>query len=127
MHRMMELKEVLCDELNEYTDKRKLTYEDLDIIDKLTHSIKSLETILAMEGYGDGYSNDYRTAYTNNSYGNSYARNRDSMGRYSREAGYSNEANGKEGMAMELREAMDKATSEKEREAIQSCMKELGL
>ena len=121
MHKMMELKEALCDELNEYSSKRKLSYEDLDVIDKLTHSIKSIETILAMEGYDEGYSRDYRP-----SYGYSY-RNRDSMGRYSRDMEYSNDGHGKEGMAMELREAMDKATSEKEREAIQSCMKELGL
>ena len=122
MHKMMELKEILCDELNEYNGKRKLSYEDLDVIDKLTHSIKSIETILAMEGYDEGYSRDYRPDY-----GYSYARNRDSMGRYSRDDGYSRDGHGKEAMAMELREAMDKATTEKEKEAIKACMTELGL
>lgn len=121
MHKMMELKEALCDELNEYSSKRKLSYEDLDVIDKLTHSIKSIETILAMEGYDEGYSRDYRP-----SYGYSY-RNRDSMGRYSRDMEYSNDGHGKEGMAMELREAMEKAGTDKEREAIKACMTELGL
>lgn len=119
MHKMMELKEALCDELNEYSSKRKLSYEDLDVIDKLTHSIKSIETILAMEGYDDGYSRDYRP-----SYGYSY-RNRDSMGRYSRDMGYSNE--GDNPVARELKEAMDYAKTDKERDAIKAAMKELGL
>lgn len=116
MHKMMELKESLCDELNEYAAKRSFSFDDLDVIDKLTHSIKSIETILAMEGY----SYDDGPSY-------SYNRRRDSMGRYSRDMGYSNDGHGKEAVAMELREAMDKAGTEKEREAISACMKELGL
>lgn len=49
------------------------------------------------------------------------------MGRYSRDMGYSNDAHGKEAMAQELREAMNKASTDKEREAIKGCMMELGL
>lgn len=74
MHYMMELKDILCDELAQLTNKVKqeqLTSGSLDMIDKLTHSIKSVETVLAMNGYSSSRS-DY----------NSY-RNRDSMGRYS--------------------------------------------
>ena len=62
----------------------KMSMADLDAMDKLTHSIKSIKTTMAMmdaeEGgsYGDGY--DRRT------YARSYARRRDSMGRYSRRA-----------------------------------------
>lgn len=120
MHKMMELKDALCDELNEYSGKRKLSYEDLDVIDKLTHSIKSIETILAMEGYDDEYSRDYEPRYDR---GYSYARHRDSMGRYSRDE-YSNEDNP---IARELKEAMDYAKTDKEKEAIKQAMKELGL
>lgn len=115
MHKMMELKENLCDELNEYATKGRLSFDDLDVIDKLTHSIKSIETILAMEGYSYNDGPSY-----------SYAR-RDSMGRYSRDMGYSNDGRGKESLARELGEAMEKASTDKEREAIKSCMRELGL
>ena len=76
MHKMEMLRDRLCDELDELTGVEKISTSSLDAIDKLTHSIKSIDTILAMEK--SGYSNGipyYR--------GYSYARNRDSMGRYS--------------------------------------------
>ena len=84
MVKMEELKEMLCEELDKITKKGELSAGSLDVIDKLTHSIKSIDTIMAMEdaGYsGEDYS----------MYGNSYARGRgrnarrDSMGRYSSE------------------------------------------
>lgn len=86
MHKLYELKDMLMDELEKCTDKGELSAGSLDIVDKLTHSIKSIDTILAMEDAG--YSND---DYSYRDY--SYARGRrnarrDSMGRYSRR-GYS--------------------------------------
>lgn len=48
---------------------------DLDTIDKLTHTLKSIKAVLQMD---DGYSSRYD--YSRGSYG----RRRDSMGRYSR-------------------------------------------
>lgn len=89
------LKEMLCDELHGIVTKGEVSNSNLDKIDKLTHSIKSLDTIIAMEDYGDEHSGRryYRDSYNNGnmSYnnGNSYARGRtgnirrDSMGRYS--------------------------------------------
>lgn len=68
---MHKLRDMLEKELYAITDKGELSAGSLDIIDKLTHSIKSIDTIMAMEG----------------SY--SYGRKRDSMGRYSRDDGYS--------------------------------------
>ena len=121
MHKMEELKDMLVDELDEVTAKGKLTAGDLDTVDKLTHSIKSIDTILAM----DGYSNDYR--YDG---GMSYARKRDSLGRYSRENrnGYSRGYSyGKESMIQELRELMNDAETEKEREAIGRCIDEMNV
>ena len=82
MQYMMELKDILCDELAQITNKVKqeqLTSGSLDMIDKLTHSIKSVETVLAM----NGYSHDYRPTY--GTYEGSY-RNRDSMGRFSNDS-----------------------------------------
>lgn len=73
MHKMEELREMLCEELDKITKKGELSAGSLDVVDKLTHSIKSIDTIIAMED--SGYSSDYMR-------GNSYAK-RDSMGRYS--------------------------------------------
>lgn len=80
MAKMEELREMLCEELDKITKKGELSAGSLDVVDKLTHSIKSIDTIIAMEDAG--YSSDYMR-------GNSYARGRgsnarrDSMGRYS--------------------------------------------
>ena len=57
MKYMHTLEEMLSDELEEITKKGKLTVDTLDAIDMITHSIKSIDTILAMENAG--YSNDY--------------------------------------------------------------------
>ena len=72
---------------------------DLELVDKLTHALKSIKTTIAMMEADEeegGYSNRYsRTYYPRMSYADgvrSYAgrRNarRDSMGRYSRDNGY---------------------------------------
>lgn len=50
-----DLKEMLCDELDKIASKGELTAGSLDTVQKLTHSLKSIETIMAMEGYGDSY------------------------------------------------------------------------
>ena len=94
MEYMHELKEMLCDELRQIADKGELTAGSLDTIDKLTHSIKSIATIMAMEdsdysyenGNMGGNMNSYRGgSYRGGSYrGGSYAQRRDSRGRYSR-------------------------------------------
>lgn len=82
MAKMEELREMLCEELDKITKKGELSAGSLDVVDKLTHSIKSIDTILAMEDAGYS-SDDYSMR------GNSYARGRgsnarrDSMGRYS--------------------------------------------
>ena len=71
------LENMLCDELDKIAEQGELTAGSLDTVQKLTHSVKSLKTIEAMDDYSeDGYSR-----------GNSYAR-RDSMGRYSRDDSY---------------------------------------
>ena len=45
MHKIYELKDKLCDELEEYGDK-KLDAGSLEVIDKLAHSIKNLDKIM---------------------------------------------------------------------------------
>ena len=100
MHKMEELRDMLCEELDKLTKKGELSAGSLDVIDKLTHSIKSIDTIMAMEDAG----------YSNES-GYSYARRRDSMGRYSRDDGMSyrrdrgySRHDAKEELAMELKD-----------------------
>ena len=76
---MHELREMLLKELDKIQRKRELSAGSLDIVDKLTHSIKSIDTIMAMEDAG--YSNDY-------SYGRGRYAKRDNMGRYSNDMAY---------------------------------------
>ena len=51
MHKMVELREMLSAELDTIVGKGDISTGTLDLIDKLTHSIKSIDTILAMKGY----------------------------------------------------------------------------
>ena len=123
MHKIYELKDKLCDELEEYGDK-KLDAGSLEVIDKLAHTVKNLDKII--EKYED---EDYSSAYDDgmtggsyerggNRYGSRYAmargdgrgrgRNakRDSMGRYSSDNRM---------MVDELRELMNDAPDERTR------------
>lgn len=123
-----ELCEKVTEELSEANKKLeksgdKMTAGDVEYIDKLTHTLKSIKTVLAMSDYGD-HSNDggsYRRGNRGGSYDDrgSYARGRgrnarrDSMGRYSNERGYSRaEA---EEMVEQLRDLMADAPNEQTR------------
>lgn len=84
MEYMHELKEKLCDELEEIAKKGDLSAGDLDAVTKLAAATKDLLKIEMMEEDG-GYSQDgdwmARGTYDR---GHSYrGRKRDSMGRYS--------------------------------------------
>lgn len=112
MKELHELKEMLCDELKEY-GKKDLTAGTLDVVDKLAHALKSVETIIAMEEADDEYSGTYHTPRYRDG-GSSYARRgtyrrRDSMGRYSRDDGYSGAM---DDMADQLRTLMKDAPDE---------------
>ena len=76
MHKMMELRDKLMDELEQQAS-RQLTEQSLGLIDKLTHSIKSIDSVISMdiEGeYGDSFSGRrYRENYS----GEYSGRNRD--------------------------------------------------
>lgn len=110
MKELYELKEKLCNELKNYS-KKEMSSVSLEVIDKLAHTIKNLDRII--ENYGnDGYSGNY--GHMNGSYENrrdmSYARGRDSRGRYmTRDNDYSND----DRMVSELRMMMDDAPDER--------------
>lgn len=124
MDALYELKDKLCQELEEYGDK-ELSAGSLSTIDSLAHTIKNLDKII--ESYEE---EDYSGAYYDGSYegtgnmGGSYPRRysrergrgsyamargrgrnarRDSMGRYSRD---------NKMMAQELRDLMEDAPNE---------------
>ena len=127
MDAVYDLKDMLCEELEEYGKKDKLDVGGLEIVDKLAHTIKNLDKII--EKYEE---DDYSGAYYDGSYdngnmngnmngtsrrysmrrysgargdGRGRGRNarRDSMGRYSRDGRM---------MAQELRELMEDAPND---------------
>lgn len=127
MDYMYDLKEQLCEELKEYASKKDLSAGDLEMVHKLTDTIKNLDKIDALEDDGYSRSSDWeaRGSYER---GNSYrGRKRDSMGRYSRDGGYRmySREGFKDRMMEEMEALMDKAGSEREREAIRRCMMQL--
>jgi len=117
MHAIYELKEKLCDELEEYGEK-KLDAGTLDVVDKLAHTIKNLDKIIEnYEGenysgamYDDGMSYERGGRDRGGSYAMARGRGgnvrRDSMGRYSR-------ADGSKMMIEELRDLMNDAPDER--------------
>lgn len=131
MDYMHDLKEKLCDELEEIAHKPEMGAGDLEIIHKLTDTIKNLDKIEMLEDGGYSQAGDWE-ADMRGTYGrgSSYrGRKRDSMGRYSREGrggrgGYSRH-DAKEAMMEQMEMLMDQAGSEREREAIRRCMGQL--
>lgn len=132
---MHELKEKLCEELEEIARKPEMSAGDLEAAHKLTDTIKNIDKIELLEEDGEysragDWEADMRGTYGR---GSSYrGRKRDSMGRYSREGrdgrggrgGYSRDG-AKDEMMRHLDEMMESASSEKEREIIRRTMSQL--
>lgn len=126
MYDLRNLREMLCKELDEISEKREMSAGDLDAIQKLTSSIKNIYKIEMFEdgdySRDDGYSRggnwaaDLRGTYGR---GSSYrGRHRDSMGRYSR-------ADAREHMREQLDDMMRDTDDDKTREAIRRCMEQI--
>ena len=133
MEYMHELKEKLCKELDEIARKPEMGAGDLEIIHKLTDTIKNLDKIEMLEDGGYSQAGDWEIEGRAYNRGSSYARRkRDSMGRYSRDGrmmrgGYRDgrmysRAEAKDDMMDQMEALMEQAGSEKEREAIRRCM-----
>ena len=118
---------VLSEQISEVSRKTKngMSAGDLEMIDKLTHSLASVKKIMAFmddEGEYSGYypmGGSYRDSYRG-SYRGSYARKRDSMGRYSGERGYSRNA-----LADKMRDLMMDAPDDRTRQEIQRMVEKL--
>ena len=105
MEYIEKIKKMLCKELDEYAMKQKLTGGDLDMIWKLTDTVKNLDKISMLEESEEGYSEARGGRGRGRSYmgGSSYDDDmmyserrgrgryakRDSMGRYSSDMGSS--------------------------------------
>ena len=146
MKEYYEIKEMLCKELKEYAHKGELSAGSLDVIHKLTDTIKNIDKIEMLE------ESEY---YDEDSYegGGAYARGRgrnvkrDRMGRYSRDGeggeygrggyyvrggGYGrnngmmySRDDGKEEIIQNVRDMMKYAKNEHEREAFRRVLEEL--
>lgn len=117
--------DVLSDKLSEKTRRVKnggMSDGDLETIDKLTHALASVKKIMAFMEDEDGYSGlgGYRDSYRGSYRGGSYARKRDSMGRYSRERGYS-----RNDLADKMRELMEDAPDDRTRQEIHRMVEKL--
>ena len=90
MEKMMEIRDMLCDELEKFAEHGEVNASAVEMIDKLSHSIKSIDTILAMKGYSEDdmryerggsrrSGRSYRNGRSNRSYrgGNSMAEHKD--------------------------------------------------
>ena len=110
MKSMYDLRDMLCKELEEITRKGELGAGDLDIVHKLTDTIKNIDKIEAMEE--DGYSNrrDEYDMRGRSRRGTHYVR-----GPYCRYRGLDN-------MKRQLQEMLDNSDDESIRRAIQRCM-----
>lgn len=125
MEYMYELKEKLCRELEEVARKPEMGAGDLELIHKLTDTIKNIDKIDALED--DGYSRDGdwemegRGRYNR---GSSYARRRDSRGRYTSDRRYSRD-DAKTHMIEQMEQLMNGSQNEREREIIKRAMEQL--
>ena len=154
MEYIEKIKKMLCKELDEYAMKSKLTGGDLDMIWKLTDTVKNLDKISLLEESEEGYS-EARGRGRSYMHGSSYdddmmyserrgrGRNakRDSMGRYSSDDGMSyddtsyardgrsgmrgySRDDGKERMIEHLEDLAENADT-KSREAIHRAIKQI--
>lgn len=136
MEKLYDLKDKLCEELEEFARKQEMGAGDLEVIHKLTDTIKNIDKICMLEeeggyseavdggdyGRGSSYANRgkhyVRGHYSRDGGMNGYStRRRDSRGRYSREDGRSE-------MMEHLEMAMDSAT-EQDRDTIKRFMRQL--
>ncbi len=134
---LYDLEDMLCKELGDIAGKGSLSIEGVDLVEKMTHAMKHISTVLAMEesGYsGDGsYAEERRNpgesyrSYRGSYGGYSGRRGRNPMtGRYMSRDGMSREGYSREGLKDELEQLMHQAGSEQEREALRRCMEQMG-
>lgn len=131
MKALEDLKCILEKEVGKMVAKDSITPQDVEVAYKVVDIIKDIDTIHAMEEYGDddehssrGYSNRRMSMDD----GMSYRRGRDSRtGRYvSRDySGRYSRDEARDRIMDRLEEALEAATTERERQMIVSCMEKM--
>ena len=95
MNKLENLRENLCEELDKVAKKEEINTSDLEIIDKLTHSIKNLDKVMLGNemieeyGYSFGYSEARRGHDGDNDGRYNEGRSRDNRSYNYRSEGYS--------------------------------------
>ncbi len=121
MRKLYELRDKLCEQLEEYND-RELTSATLDVVDKLTHTIKNLDKIIDKceeEKYSGAYYSPRYMRRGDMSYDMDRGTRRDGMGRYS--GGYPNNSE----MIVELNKLMNNAPDEHTRMELQKFIQKM--
>lgn len=121
MHKLIEY---ICDELEDIekkAEKGNLSMSEISYADTLAHLKKNLLKAEQMEGETEYSMRGYTSRTMPTYYGNSYARRRDRMGRYSGYDGYSRT----EDMVSQLRAMMENAPNEMTRQDIQRLVTKL--
>ena len=111
MKELHDLREMLCEELKEYGRKGEISTGSLAAIDTIAHAIKNIDKIIDDDGYSGRYDDGIVRG--------SYARRRDSMGRYSRN-GYS-----MSDFSEKLRHLMEEAPDDHSRMEIQRLIEKM--
>lgn len=125
MKHMEKLKKMLCKELDEIAEKGELGSGSLEIVHKLTDTIKNIDKIeMLEEGEQSERGSSYRRSYdgdweANGTYRNSGRRGRGPDGRYVSRAEARND------MMSMLEDARMSAGDEREREVIDRAMSQL--
>ena len=133
MHKLYQLKEMLCEELEQFGDRDKLTQSSLETIDKLAHACKNVCKIIESK-QSEEYSMDGGYGYARPHEGMSNRRY--SMGGYYYDdGGMSNRrgraANGRfisrdaSDMARQLRDMMEEAPDEQTRNDIRRIVEKI--
>lgn len=131
MRVLYDIEEMLEDELKKIAKQDNLTGSDVECVYKVVDILKDISTIRAMDEVGfDGYSKDYSYdepwPYVRG--GNSMARGRDSMGRYTSRDSYRDGYSGhgsKDEIIEHLREMMNNARSDEERDKYRRAIEQL--
>lgn len=122
MHKLYQLKDMLCEELEQFGDRDKLTSSSLETVDKLAHAAKNVAKIIESceeekysNGMSRGYGRSYEDRYSRDGYyyddgGMSHRRGRGMNGRFVSRDGSE--------MARKLREMMEEAPDDASRQEI---------
>lgn len=120
MKELYELRDIYMEELRGLAKKHEMSMGSLDVIHKLTATIKNIDKIMMMDG---GYSRE-GGSYDNGYSGRHYVRGHYSRDGYSRDNSYGRYSQ-RGDIGGELRELMDRTEDERTRQLFRRLLDEL--